>query len=122
MAPGGRGSLPQGFGPLPSQEGEVQRLKEENESLEARLRNAEGMKNRYYVNWIGTFPQLQNLKNENEELRKKLTDSRHAIGVLEGKIGDLLKTNFSIPNKRALSKAILGVPTVTAVSCTHSKS
>ena len=121
MAPGGRGSLPQGFERLPSQQGEVQRLKEENESLKARLRNAEAMQNQQYNNWIGTFPQLQKLKTENEELRKKLKDSRQAVGGLEDEIRDL-KTKFSIPSQRALSKPILGVPNVTAVSCIHPKS
>lgn len=120
MEPGGRGSLLQGFGLLPSQQTEVQRLKEENQSLVAAVQSAEAMGKRYYENWIGTFPQLKNLKAENEELRKKLKDIRKAIGILEDE-NENLKTKFSIPSKRASSKTILGVPLVTAVSCTHPK-
>lgn len=118
MVLGARGSLREGSGPLPSQQGEVQRLKEENESLVAGFQNAKAMRDRYYYNWIGTFPQLKNLRAENEELREKLKDTRRAIGVLEDE-NENLKIQLSIPSKRASSKAIFGVPTVTAVSCTH---
>ena len=122
MVLGARGSLLQGPGPLLSQQSEeqseVQRLKKENELLVARFQNAKAMGDRYYYNWMGIFPQLKNLKTENEELRKKLEDTRRAIGVLEDE-NDNLKTKLSIPRKRALSKAIFGVPTVTAVSCTN---
>lgn len=118
MAPDGRDSLPQCFRALPSQQSEVQRLKEENGLLVARLRYAEAIKNRYYDNWIGTFPQLKNLKTENEELRKKLKNTRLANGVSQDE-NENLKPKFSIPSKRALPKAIPSVPTVTAVCCTH---
>lgn len=117
MAPGMRDSLSQGYWPLPSQQSEVQRLKEKNESLVAQLQNAKAMKEGSYYNWIGTYPQLMNLKAKNEELMKKLQDARQEIGHLKDE-NEHLKAKFSIPSKKASSKAILGVPTVTAVSCT----
>ena len=155
MAPGGRGSPRQGIRPFPSQQSEVQRLKDEKESLVALLHNAKAVGDRHYYNWIETlsqlknlsseneelrkklkdtrqamgercfynwietFPQLKNLRSENEELRKKLKETRQTIGVLEDE-NENLEAKLSIASKEGLSsKAIIGGPTVTAVSCTR---
>lgn len=121
MAPGGRGSLPQGFGPLSSQQSEVQRLNKENKSLFACFQRAEAMKKLYYDDWVRTYHQLKTLETENADLKKELEDTRQAIGVLQDE-NENLKTKLGNPIKSAVSKAILGVPTVTAVSRPHPQS
>ena len=118
LTPGGRGSLQQCFGSLPSQQSEIQRLKAENKMLATRLQSAKAMEKHYYESWIGTFPQFKSLRTQIEELKKILEENRQVEEVSEDG-NEFLTTKFGIRRNRVLPKGTFGVPAVTAVSCSY---